>query len=125
MKSGAKKARTGFPESSVLTSIVPATLLTVRAFKATTVAHEHMGYFIASGTAERALEGTGHRPGDGKVEPVDLEVVAYDDPDTKQQVVRLLSKEVVRFSYERPADVRARALSKLTPEELEALGLKR
>lgn len=110
---------------SSVEDVVKATVMTVNAFKATTVGHEHMGYFISALTAKRALEGTGHRPNDGEVEPVMLEVVTYIDPKTAQQVVRILSLEVVRFSYEKPSDIRDRALSKLTSEELEVLGLKR
>lgn len=59
----------------------------------------------------------------GYITPHRGEVAVYIDPDRNREVVRPLG-ECIEVQYEDPAEVRKRALDKLTPEEKLALGLK-
>lgn len=82
-----------------------------------------VGYFATESLAERAAAGRGAMGTQGHVRPHRGEVAVYIDPESGREIVRPLV-ERVEIQYEDPAEVRERALAKLTSEEKLALGLK-
>ncbi len=78
-----------------------------------------IGYFVSKGVAEKAAKGRGVMGYDGQVDFVKCKVVTKNDTGESWTV-----GEKISILYEDPAEVRARALSKLTQEERAALGLK-
>jgi len=80
-----------------------------------------VGYFTDPDLAERASKDKGVMGSDGIVEPVVATVAAFQADNG--EVMHGIIKEFVQVEYEDPADVRKRALDKLTPKERKALGL--
>lgn len=77
-----------------------------------------LGWFIDSAIATRAAKGNYVMGTDCPVERYTCEVVRTEDGK-----LYLLGKPI-ELEYEDPREVRARALSKLTPEERKVLGIK-
>ena len=79
-----------------------------------------VGYFTDFEIAQRASKGKGVMGGDGSVETVTATVAVFTADNG--EVMHGIIKEFVQVEYEDPADVRKRALEKLTPKERKALG---
>lgn len=80
-----------------------------------------LGSFLKQSHADAAARGKGVFGCDGTVEHVRHDVVLYEDPSTGRTIVRRLAEEInVKFVDEDPAI--ERALTKLTDEDIKALG---
>ena len=80
-----------------------------------------VGWFLTEGVAKSAARGKGPMGTDARVEREQKDVVIVEAGGVRK--IFLLGPPV-DASYEDPAEVRRRALAKLTPEEREALGVK-
>ena len=86
-----------------------------------------VGYFIDSHVADVASKNKGAMGTQGRVEPKRCSVVTVLGPEGHRGVSKpehyILGEHII-IQYEDPAEVRARALAKLSPEERKVLGIK-